>query len=179
MIFQETKLEGAFIINPERQEDERGFFARTWCQREFEGHGLNSRLLQCNISFNKEKGTIRGMHYQDPPYQEAKLIRCTMGAIYDVVIDLRPFSVTFKQWIGVELSAENRKMLYIPEGYAHGFQTLMDNTEVFYQMSENYHPEHARGIRWDDVTFIIEWPLTKVILSTRDRSFPDFTPSSQ
>ncbi len=173
MIFSETKLKGIFIIEPERLEDERGFFARTWCRREFEAHGLNPNLVQCNISFNKKKGTLRGMHYQVVPHQEAKVVRCTAGAIYDVIIDLRPASPTFKQWIAVELTAENCKMLYIPEDFAHGFQTLADNTEVFYQMSEFYHPECARGIRWNDPMFEIEWPLPEITLSAKDNSYPD------
>lgn len=173
MRFIETEIKGAFIIEPELIEDERGFFARTFCQEEFKAHGLNFRVVQCNISFNKKRGTLRGMHYQIAPYQEAKLVRCTRGAIYDVIIDLRPESPTFKQWIAVELTAENRRMLYVPEGFAHGFQTLEDNTEVFYQMSEFYHPECARGVRWDDPAFGIEWPIITPILSERDRSYPD------
>ena len=176
MIFIETKLKGAFIIEPERLEDERGFFARTWCRREFEAHGLNSRLVQCSISFNKRRGTLRGMHYQVAPYEEARLVRCTMGAIYDVALDLRPASLTFKQWTAVELTADNRRMLYIPEGLAHGFQTLEDNTEVFYQMSEFYYPEHARGVRWNDPTFNILWPAAhKRIISAKDQQYEDFT----
>ncbi len=171
MIFSETKLAGAFIIEPERLEDERGFFARTWCQREFEAHGLNPRLVQCSISFNRKKATLRGMHYQVAPYEEAKLVRCTRGAIYDVIVDLRPESPTFKQWVGVELTVENRRMLYIPEGVAHGFQTLADNTEVFYQMSEFYHPESARGVRWDDPEFGIEWPMTPTAISDKDCAY--------
>ena len=174
MIFRETKLRGAFIIEPERLEDERGFFVRTFCREEFEAHGLKPQVAQCNISFSRRKGTLRGMHYQVVPHEEAKLVRCTMGAIYDVIIDLCPDSPTFKQWIAVELTADNRRMLYIPEGFAHGFQTLQDNTEVFYQMSEFYHPECARGVRWDDPTFGIEWPLPNPILSAKDRSYPDF-----
>lgn len=174
MIFTETKLKGVFIIEPERLEDERGFFARTFCQEEFAAHGLNPRVVQCNISFNKKGGTLRGMHYQIAPYEEAKLIRCTRGAIYDAIINLRPESSTFKQWIAVELTADNRRMLYIPEGFAHGFQTLEDNTEVFYQMSEFYHPECARGVRWDDPEFGIEWPLLHPILSDSDCSFNNF-----
>lgn len=179
MIFTETKLKGAFIIEPERLDDERGFFARTWCQREFEARGLNTRLVQCNISFNKKKGTLRGMHYQAKPYEEAKLVRCTLGAIYDVIIDLYPDSPTFKQWVAVELNAENRKMFYIPEGMAHGFQTLADNTEVFYQMSEFYYPDYARGIRWNDPSFGIEWPIKQIIISSRDKSYPIFQSYSQ
>ena len=173
MIFTETKLKGAFVLEPERQEDERGFFARTFCQKEFEAHGLNPRLVQCNISFNKKKGTLRGMHYQAAPYEEAKLVRCTMGAIYDVIIDLRPQSPTYKQWIAEELSAENRKMLYIPGGFAHGFQTLEDNTEVFYQMSGYYAPEHATGVRWDDPTFGIKWPPERErLILLKDQDHP-------
>lgn len=174
MIFNETKLRGAYIIEPDRLDDERGFFARTFCQEEFKTHGLNPCVAQCNISFNKKIGTLRGMHYQAAPYQEAKLVRCTQGAIYDVIIDLRSDSPTFKQWAAKELTAENRKMLYIPEGFAHGFQTLEGNTEVFYQMSEFYHPEFARGVRWDDPAFGIEWPIDAVILSAKDRDYLDF-----
>jgi dTDP-4-dehydrorhamnose 3,5-epimerase len=174
MIFTETKLQGAFIIDIDRIEDERGFFARTWCQREFEAHGFCTQLVQCNISFNKHKGTLRGMHYQAAPYAEAKLVRCTSGAIYDVIIDLRPDSPTFKRWVAVELRAANRRMLFIPEGFAHGFQTLADDTEVFYQMSQFYAPEYARGVRWDDPAFGVSWPAEKRIISERDRSFPDF-----
>lgn len=174
MIFRETKLKGAFIIETEKREDERGFFARTFCQEEFEAHGLNPRVVQCNISFNRRKGTMRGMHYQVAPYEEAKLVRCTIGAIYDVIIDLRPNFPTFKQWMAMELTAENRKMIYVPEGLAHGFQTLMDNTEVLYQMSEFYHPESARGVCWDDPAFGIEWPFAERIVSARDRNYPNF-----
>ena len=172
MIFVETRLKGAFIIEPERIEDERGFFARTWCQHEFEARGLNARLAQCNISFNTMKGTLRGMHYQIAPHEETKLVRCTMGAIYDVIVDLRPASPTFKQWEAVELTAGNRRMLYIPGGFAHGFQTLGDETEVFYQMSEFYHPGSSRGARWNDPAFGIAWPLTISTISQRDRSYP-------
>ncbi len=171
MIFTETKLSGAFVIDPERFEDDRGFFARTWCVREFKTHGLNSRLVQCSVSNNKQKATLRGMHYQAAPHAETKLVRCTKGAIYDVIIDLREDSSTFRQWVAVELTAENRRMLYIPEGFAHGFQTLSDDTEVFYQISEFYHPESARGVRWDDPAFGIEWPLEATIMSEKDSSY--------
>lgn len=174
MIFTETKLQGAFIIEPERLEDERGFFARTWCQQEFELHELNSKLVQCNISFNKKKGTLRGMHYQVAPYEEVKLVRCTRGAIYDVIIDLRSDSPTFRQWVAVELTVDNRWMLYIPERFAHGFQTLKDNTEVFYQMSESYYPECARGLRWDDPAFEIEWLIKPLAISFKDQSYKPF-----
>jgi dTDP-4-dehydrorhamnose 3,5-epimerase len=176
MIFTETKLKGAYVIELDRIEDNRGFFGRSYCQKEFREHGLNPNLVQCNISFNYKKGTLRGMHYQTKPYEEAKLVRCTMGAIYDVIIDLRPESPTFKQWVAVELTAENRKMLYIPEGMAHGFQTLVDSTEVFYQMSEFYHSESASGVRWDDPIFGIIWPETSsIIISQKDQSYPNFT----
>jgi len=172
MIFSETKLKGAFIIEPKKQEDERGFFARTWCEKEFEIHGLNPRLVQCSISFNKKKGSLRGMHFQVAPHEEAKLVRCTMGAIYDVIIDLRRSSPTFRKWVAVELTANNRQMLYIPEGFAHGFQTLVDNTEILYQMSQFYHPESARGIRWNDPIVKINWPLSKITISDKDKNHP-------
>ncbi len=174
MIFTETPLTGAYLIDLERREDERGFFARSWCQEEFSRHGLETRLVQCNISFNMRRGTLRGMHYQAEPYPEAKLVRCTMGAIYDVIIDLRPASPTFKKWFGVELTAENRRALYVPVGFAHGFQTLVDNSEVFYQMSEFFHPECARGVRWNDPCFGIVWPVNPPILSRRDQCYEDF-----
>lgn len=176
MIFDPAKLAGAFVVEPERLEDGRGFFARTWCRREFEMHGLATRWVQCNISFNQSKGTLRGMHYQAAPHGEAKLVRCTMGSIYDVIIDLRPESPTFMDHYAVVLSAQNRKALYVPEGIAHGFQTLEDNTEVFYQMSEFYVPESARGIRWDDPAFAIQWPPDARTISEKDRAYPDFVP---
>jgi len=169
--FAETRLKGAYAIVPDLIEDERGFFARTFCQKEFEAHGLRPTLVQCSVSFNKKKGTLRGMHYQVPPHEEAKLVRCTRGAIYDVVLDLRPSSPTFKQWVAEELTAANRRMVYIPEGFAHGFQTLADHTEVSYQMSEFYHPECARGVRWDDPAFKIDWPVADAIVSKRDQSY--------
>lgn len=178
MIFTETKLRGAFLIDLERQADDRGFFARTWCRREFEDHGLNPRLVQCSLSFNKHRGTLRGMHYQAGPHAEAKLVRCFKGSIYDVIIDLRPDSPTFKQWTSAELSADNRRMFYIPAGFAHGFQTLEDDAEVFYHMSEFYHPECARRVRWDDPAFGINWPVEEIIISSRDRLCGDFNPVS-
>jgi dTDP-4-dehydrorhamnose 3,5-epimerase len=171
MLFTETKLKGAFIIEIEPREDERGFFARSWCEAEFKQYGLNPRLVQCNISFNKKHGTLRGMHYQAAPFPEAKLVRCTMGAIYDVIIDLRTSSPTFKQWVSVELSAENRRALYVPEEFAHGFQTLTDNAEVFYQMSEFFHQEYAHGVRWNDREFNIDWPNNNPIVSSRDNTW--------
>lgn len=171
MKFTKTSLKGAFIIEPDRIEDERGFFARTFCRQEFEKHGVNPNLVQCSVSFNTKKGTIRGMHYQVKPHEEVRLVRCTRGAMYDVILDLRVDSPTFKQWTAVELTAENRTMAYIPEGFAHGFQTLEDNTEVFYQMSEFYHPECARGARWDDPAFGIVWPIDEKTISCKDASW--------
>jgi dTDP-4-dehydrorhamnose 3,5-epimerase len=172
MRFIETELKGAFVVELELLEDERGYFARTWSQEEFDSRGLNSKLVQCNSSFNKQLGTLRGMHYQIPPHEEAKLVRCTAGAIYDVIVDLREDSPTRSKWIGVELSARNRLMVYVPEGFAHGFQTLEDNTEVFYQVSAYYHQESARGVRWDDPAFGVDWPLGISVISERDRSHP-------
>jgi dTDP-4-dehydrorhamnose 3,5-epimerase len=172
MIFTETKLKGAFIIDLEPHRDERGFFARSWCRNEFQEHGLNPRLTQCNISFSKRHGTLRGMHYQIAPFAEAKLVRCIRGILYDVILDLRPNSATFKQWLAVELTSENRRAIYVPEGFAHGFQTLTDNVEVFYQMSEFYHPESAGGVRWNDPAFGIEWPVNEPILSEKDGKIP-------
>jgi dTDP-4-dehydrorhamnose 3,5-epimerase len=174
MTFQETKLPGVFEIGIEPHADERGFFARSWCRREFEDLGLNSALVQCNISYNERKGTLRGMHYQAEPFGEAKVVRCTAGAIYDVVIDLRPQSTAYLQWVGVVLSAANRHMLYIPEGCAHGFLTLEEKTEIFYQMSEFYNAESARGVRWNDPAFQIAWPEEVEVISERDRTYPDF-----
>jgi dTDP-4-dehydrorhamnose 3,5-epimerase len=175
MKFQETKLAGVFEIHLDPLADERGFFARSWCQREFENHGLNARLVQCNVSFNLAQATLRGLHYQAPPFAEAKLVRCTSGAIYDVAVDLRTHSTSFGQWLGVNLSAANRTMLFIPEGLAHGFLTLQPDTEVFYQMSEFYDPTSARGIRWNDPAFNIEWPREAQVISERDRNYPNFS----
>lgn len=177
MIFHKLKLEGAYRIDLEPREDERGFFARAWCQREFAEYGLETRIVQSNLSYNRHKGTLRGMHYQAPPYEEVKLVRCIRGSIFDVIIDLRPGSPTFKQWVGVELTATNRQMLYVPKGFAHGFQTLEDDTEVFYHVSEFYTPGAERGVRWNDPQFGIEWPaVEKRILSPKDQSWPDFVP---
>ncbi|MGB6130425.1 MAG: dTDP-4-dehydrorhamnose 3,5-epimerase [Acidobacteriaceae bacterium] len=175
MQFFETGLSGAFKISIEPRCDERGFFARTWCCREFAAHGLNPALVQCNISVNTRRGTLRGVHYQAAPHQEAKLVRCTRGAIYDVVVDLREASSTFKQWIGVELTAQNHEMLYIPEGCGHGFLTLEDDTEVFYQMSQFYEETAARGVRWNDPAFGIEWPGAVEVISDRDAQYPLFS----
>jgi dTDP-4-dehydrorhamnose 3,5-epimerase len=169
-------LQGAFVVELELVSDERGFFARTWCAEEFRAHGLNPNLAQCSVSFNERKGTLRGMHYQDDPHPETKLVRCTAGAVYDVIVDLRSLSPSYCKWFAVELSAANRKALYVPEGVAHGFQTLTDSAEVYYQISEFYHPEVARGVRWNDPLFAIEWPMPDPIISERDSTFADHTP---
>lgn len=178
MNFTETPLEGAYIIEIEQIEDERGFFARSFCRKEFEEHGLNQTIVQTNISYNKKKCTLRGMHYQAVPHEQAKLVSCIRGTLYDVIIDLRPKSRTFCKWFAVELTAKDYKILFIPKGFAHGFQTLEDDTVVFYQMLEVYHPESARGIRWDDPAFGIGWPLGKKIVSDRDTSWPDINLAS-
>ena len=175
MTFLETKLPGVYEIQPKMLRDERGFFARSWCHEEFASRGLNSRLVQCSISGNLRKGTLRGLHYQAAPFPEAKLVRCTRGSIFDVALDLRQDFPTFKQWTGVVLSADNHRMLFIPEGCAHGFLTLQDDCEVFYQMSEFYHPESARGARWNDPAFAIDWPGKVSVISARDASYVDFT----
>ncbi|URZ15998.1 dTDP-4-dehydrorhamnose 3,5-epimerase [Clostridium felsineum] len=173
MIFKETKLRGVYIIEIEPVEDERGFFARSWCKEELDKYNLDSNLVQCNISFNKKKGTLRGMHFQKKPHEEVKIVRCTKGSIYDVVVDIRKDSETYMKCISVELSDKNRKMIYIPKGFAHGFQTLEDNTEVFYQMSEFYHPECASGIKWDSKNINIQWPIKEKIISVKDKEYND------
>jgi dTDP-4-dehydrorhamnose 3,5-epimerase len=176
VIFSQTALPGAYVIELERREDERGFFARAWCAEEFAEHGLATTLVQANLSFNTHKGTLRGMHFQVQPHAEAKLVRCTRGAIYDVIIDLRADSPTYKRWFGVELDAESRRAMYVPEGFAHGYQTLVPNTETFYQVSEFYAPDAERGVRWDDPAFAIDWPdPAGALLSDKDRGWPDFT----
>src|SRR5215469_4975006 len=174
MRFHRTKLQGVFEIHLQPHPDDRGFFSRSWCQKEFETHGLNPRLVQCNISFNSRKGTLRGMHFQTMPHAEAKVVRCTKGAIYDVVVDLRPYSPSYRDWVAVVLTGANRRMVYVPEGCGHGFLTLEDETEVFYQMSEFYNPDSARGVRWNDPAFQIVWPKQVEIISDRDRAYPDF-----
>jgi len=177
MIFRETKLKGAFIIELEKFEDERGFFALSWSAAEFGRRGLDPCLAECNISFNKKKGTLRGMHYQEAPHGQTKIVRCTMGSIYDVIIDLRTGSATLKQSIGVELTPQNRLMLYVPKDFAHGFQTLEDDTEVFYQMSNAYAADYVRGVRWNDAAFGIDWPEPEtIIINKRDNNYPDFIP---
>ena len=173
MIFHETELLGAYRIELDRKEDERGFFARSFCEAEFRARGLETKSVQCNISFNAKRGTLRGMHYQSAPHEEAKLIRVTRGAICDVIVDLRPASLTRLRWIAIDLNAENRQSLYVPAGFAHGFQTLEDNTEVFYQMFAHFHPEYARGLRWDDPALKITWPPTETrTISKKDREYP-------
>ena len=174
MQFFSTTLPGVFEIRIEPHCDERGFFARTWCQKEFEEHGLNPRLVQCNVSFNQRRGTLRGMHFQASPHAEAKLVRCTRGSVYDVVLDLRAESPTYKRWVGITLTADKRNMMYVPEGCAHGFITLEDDTEVFYQMSEFYDSSSARGVRWNDPVFGIIWPIETAVISERDANYPDF-----
>lgn len=174
MKFQHTKLPGVFEVHLEPIRDERGFFARSWCEHEFRDHGLNPLVAQCNVSFNEKRGTLRGLHLQAEPHPEVKLVRCTQGALYDVAVDLRPASPTFKQWIGILLSAANRHMIYIPEGVAHGFLTLEDRTEISYMMSEFYYPELSRGVRWNDPAFHIAWPEPLSVISERDNSYPDF-----
>jgi dTDP-4-dehydrorhamnose 3,5-epimerase len=174
MLFHPLALSGAYLIEPQRIEDRRGFFARTYCRHELEDRGLEPTIVQCNVSVNKAKGTVRGMHYQVAPHEETKLVRCTAGAIHDVLLDLRPDSPTFRQHVAVELTRENRLSLYIPAGLAHGFQSLEDDSEVFYQMSELYHPAASRGVRWNDPAFDIRWPLPVSVISERDLAFPDF-----
>jgi dTDP-4-dehydrorhamnose 3,5-epimerase len=174
MIFTPARISGAFVLEQEPKRDERGYFARTWCRRELEQHGLNSSVAQCSVSHNSRSGTLRGMHWQSAPRGEVKLVRCTRGAIWDVILDLRRESSTYMENFAVELSAESGAALYIPEGVAHGFVTLVDDTEVFYQMSEFYEPALARGVRWNDPAFGIEWPVTNPILHPRDAEYPDY-----
>ncbi len=174
MLFNQLNLKGAMLIQLEKLEDERGFFARSFCQNEFKEHQLNTHIAQSNLSFNKKRGTIRGMHYQISPHEEAKLVSCIRGAIYDVIIDLRPDSPTFKKWLGNKMSAHDYEMLYVPEGFAHGFQTLTNNAVVFYQMFEFYHPESSQGVLFDDPAFNITWPLECAVISKKDLSYREF-----
>jgi dTDP-4-dehydrorhamnose 3,5-epimerase len=174
VIFKPTELPGAYVIETERFEDVRGYFARTFCENEFKTQGLDTRIVQCNVSFNRRKGTLRGMHYQATPFEETKLVRCTRGAVFDVIIDLRRESPTFKKHFAVQLDELNCQMLYIPAGLAHGFQTLEDDTEIFYQMSQVYSAEHARGVRWNDPAFGVQWPHDERTILERDRDYPDF-----
>ena len=174
MHFLATNLPGVFVVEMDPREDERGFFARSWCQEEFAAQGLDTRLAQCSISYNNRRGTLRGMHFQSVPYSEVKLVRCTAGRIYDVAVDLRPSSPAFRQWTAIELTAENRRALYVPFGCAHGFQTLVDGAEILYHMSEVYQAEAASGVRWNDPAFGIQWPIADPFMSERDASYPDF-----
>jgi len=174
MIFCKLSLKDAHIVEIEKLSDNRGFFARSWCQKEFDRHGLISTVVQANISWNKKRGTLRGMHYQIPPYEEVKLVRCSRGSIYDVIIDLRKDSPSYMQWLGVELTADDYKLLYVPGGFAHGFQTLKDDTEVVYQVSQFYTPGAEAGLRWDDPAFNIKWPLEVQVISDKDRDWPDY-----
>lgn len=172
MIFEPTRLAGAYIIDLERREDERGFFARVWCGEEFARHDLETRVAQVNLSHNRLQGTLRGMHFQHPPHAETKLVRCVRGAIYDVIIDLRPSSPTYREWIGVELTADNRRALFVPEGFAHGFQTLVDDSDVMYQVSAPYSPGAEGGVRFDDPAFGISWPLPVTMITAKDQGWP-------
>lgn len=177
MKFAETPLQGAYLVEPERREDQRGFFARTWCRDEFKAQGLVAELAQCSISRNGALGTLRGLHFQRPPHEEAKLVRCTAGAIFDVIVDLRPESTTHAEWFGVELDADGATALYIPKRFAHGFQTLSDGAEILYMISASYAPDASAGVRWDDPAFGIEWPHAEVrTISERDRAWPDYLP---
>jgi dTDP-4-dehydrorhamnose 3,5-epimerase len=173
MNFVETALPGAYVIEVEKHEDERGFFARSWCSREFAAKGLDHHLVQCNVSFNKRKGTLRGLHYQIPPHAEVKLVRCTNGSLFDVIVDLRKDSPTFLKWFAIELTATNHRMLYIPKLFAHGFQTLEDDTEIFYQMSEFYEPAASKGLRWNDPRLGINWPDADRTMSQKDQAYPN------
>jgi len=176
MIFSETELAGAYIIQLEKREDERGFFARAWCQNEFGGRGLVTHFVQGNVSVSKRAGTLRGMHYQVAPNEEVKVVRCARGAIWDVIIDFRPGSPTYQEWIGVELTADNYKMLYVPKGFAHGFLSLENDTEVTYLVSEFYSPQSERGVRYNDPQFKIRWPVEIRVISDKDKSWPDYSP---
>ena len=174
MIFTETKLKGAFIIDVEKREDERGFFGRAWCKKEFDAHGLNSNAVQANVSYNTHRGTLRGMHYQVSPFTESKTVRCTSGSLYDVIVDIRPESPTYAQWIGVELTAKSFRMLHVPDGFAHGFITLEDHTSVHYVVTEYYTPGAEAGIRYNDPAFNIIWPIQPIVISDKDKMHPFF-----
>lgn len=176
MIFTEGGITGAFIVDPERREDARGFFARVWSAEDFAAQGLNTSIVQCNVSYSARRGTVRGLHLQLPPFQEAKYVRCTSGAVYDVIADLRPDSSTYLRWIAVELTQENRRALYVPEGCAHGYQTLSDASEVTYSVSAAHNPAAEAGVRYDDPLFSIDWPLEITTVSDKDRRWPDFAP---
>ena len=180
MHFEETPLQGAFLIEPEPRNDDRGFFARMWCRNEFAEHGLDTTVAQCNLAVTERAGTLRGLHYQHDPHPEIKLVRCSRGAVWDVIVDLRRDSPTYCQWFGADLTAENRAMLYVPAGFAHGYLTRTDSVEMFYQVTEFYYPDHEDGVRWDDPSFGIEWPDSgPFILSPKDRSWPDYRPAER
>lgn len=174
MIFHETPIAGARLIEPKKIGDHRGFFARIWCQDELRQQGLKSELAQSNVGFSQRQGTLRGLHFQSAPHVEVKIVRCTRGSMFDVIVDLRPDSPSYKRWFGVELSEDNHKMLYVPEGCAQGYVTLSDNTEMYYHTSEFYHPESASGVRFDDPEFAIEWPAAAAVISDQDRAWPDY-----
>lgn len=174
MIFEASPLQGAYIIDLDKHQDDRGFFARAFCQHEFAEHDLAQDMVQTNVSYSGQRGTLRGMHYQEAPHREAKLVRCTQGSLYDVIVDLRPDSDTYTDWMGVELTADNHRMLYVPEGFAHGFITLADDTEVMYQVSEFYAPGAENGLRYDDPAIGIEWPIPATVISQKDQSWPAF-----
>jgi len=177
MIFTQAPIDGVYVIEMEKRGDDRGFFARAFCENEFRAHDLSTRLVQMNNSLSVRRGTLRGMHYQLAPKAETKVVRCLRGALHDIVLDLRPGSRTFGKTFGVELTAENRKMLYVPKGFAHGFVTLADDTEAFYLVDEFYSPEHERGVRWNDPKFAIEWPIQPTVMSDKDRAYRDFDPA--
>lgn len=177
MIFTETKLKGAYIIEPKRIGDERGFFARLLCRHEFEEHNLKSNFEQTNVGFSVHKGTQRGLHFQKPPHQEVKIVRCTRGSMYNVIVDLRPYSDTYKQWFGIELNEDNRLALYVPEGFAQGYRTLADNTEMYYHATAFYAPDYAFGVRFNDPAFNIQWPGEVTVISDADKNWPDYTNS--
>jgi dTDP-4-dehydrorhamnose 3,5-epimerase len=174
MIFRETSIPGAYVIEPQRIEDHRGFFARIWCQRELVQQGLKADLSQTNVCFSHQRGTLRGVHFQHPPHAEVKIVRCTRGIVFDVIVDLRPDSPTWKRWFGIELSEDNRRTLYVPEGCAQGSITLADDTEIYYHASQPYHPESATGVRYDDPEFSIAWPIAVEVISSQDRAWPDY-----
>ncbi|ALA59800.1 dTDP-4-dehydrorhamnose 3,5-epimerase [Nitrospira moscoviensis] len=179
MLFHKTPLEGCYVIEPERIQDHRGFFARVWCRLELEQHGLKADVMQSNVGFSVRKGTLRGLHYQTGPHAEVKVVRCTRGAMFDVVVDLRPQSPTYTRWFGVELTPDNGKMIYVPEGFAQGYVTLADDTEMNYHTSKLFHRESAIGVRFDDPAFGIEWPVEIAVISDQDKKWPDYKSRQQ
>ena len=179
MIFRETPISGAYVIEPERIEDHRGFFARIWCKKELGQRGLETELAQSNIGFSSRRGTLRGLHFQEAPHTEVKIVRCTRGSIFDVIVDLRPDSSSYKRWFGTELSDENGKMIYAPEGCAQGYITLTDNSEMYYHTSDFYHPESASGVRYNDPEFGVVWPVEIAVISQQDKEWPDYSTRSR